>query len=261
MEKHLFTNPIGTPRSLEALIRVSAPPLDVNVVHVWPVHLDSEAPIDIEWAEFISQDELARARRFKFPRDAYCFSASRALLRSVLATYAHCQPRDLIFGYTQKGKPFLTDDRHLRFNISHGDTAVLIGVTLQREIGVDVERVRYDFNVDEIAQRFFSSAEREAFAKLPMSQKHRAFFECWTRKEAFVKATGEGLSLPLDQFDVSFRPGEPAQLLATRPDPQEATRWEFVTPNVGPAYAAAIITQTGSKPLTYWVSDPLTAAR
>jgi 4'-phosphopantetheinyl transferase len=224
-------------------------------VHLWLLRVDADVWPGIEWARFLREDELARAQRFKFQVDAYRFAASRSLLRIVLAGYARCEPRELLFGYAAHGKPFLPHARQLRFNLSHSHGVALIGVTLGREIGVDVERVCTDLKVEPIARQFFSSAEQAALATLAPAQMPWAFFACWTRKEAFVKARGDGLSLPLDQFDVSLLPGEPARLLATRPDADEAAAWEtFALPSQG-EYAAAVMTQTGATPLSYTVID------
>jgi 4'-phosphopantetheinyl transferase len=110
-----------------------------------------------------------------------------------------------------------------------------------KEVGIDIEQVRRGISVKEIAERFFSPAEQAAFAELPEELKPEAFFRCWTRKEAFVKAKGNGLSLPLDQFDVSLLPGQTARLLATRPHFEEQHRWSMCELNVGPDYAASLV--------------------
>jgi 4'-phosphopantetheinyl transferase len=239
-------------------LRNRAPPLTPDAVHLWPLRINAESWPDVEWTGYLSEDERSRAQRFRFPIDAYHFSAARALLRIVLAGYVRCDPRRLIFGYAAHGKPFLPHERQLHFNLSHSGGGALIGVTLEREIGVDVEAVRADVEVESIAQQFFSGAEQAALASLPQAARTQAFFDCWTRKEAFVKARGEGLSLPLDQFDVSLQPGAPAQLLATRPDAREAAAWELLALDYGAGYAAAVMTETGTRPLSYTVIDAST---
>jgi 4'-phosphopantetheinyl transferase len=147
---------------------------------------------------------------------------------------------------------------NLQFNVSHSDGVALFALTLDRSIGVDVERVRYDFEVKSIAERFFSAVEQHAFHALPEAQKHRAFFDCWTRKEAYVKAVGQGLSLPLHQFDVSLAPGEPARILATRPDPNEAAFWTMAVPEAGAEYAAALVVKARNLEVKSWELPKLT---
>ena len=231
---------------------IAPPALGAHDVHVWSALLpDERLPAD-EALQDLSADEQARAGRFKFPLDARRYRTARALLRRVLAAYLNCASRELEFGYLERGKPFLRGAGDLQFNSSHSGEAVLIGVTRAREIGVDVERIRRDIEARQIAVHFFSSAERAALAQVPEAQQHLAFFRCWTRKEAFLKATAEGLSRPLDTFDVTVAPGEPAQLLATRPNPLEARGWVFMEPIVNEDYAAAIITQGGADTLRYW---------
>jgi len=236
-------------------MRIDAPLLTPGAVHLWPLRVDAEAWPGIEWSSLLRKDERDRARRFKSAHDAYRYTVSRALLRIVLAGYLRRDSRDLVFNYAANGKPFLPDGGRLRFNLSHSHDLGLIGVTLDREIGVDVERIRADLEVAQIASQFFSKAEQSALAALPTSLRLRAFFDCWTRKEAFVKARGDGLSLPLDQFDVSVRPDEPACLVATRPDAKEAAAWEVAAVAVEQRYAAAVVTQTGPVPLRYAVIE------
>ena len=239
-------------------LHTDAPALTPGAVHLWPLRVNAEAWPGIDWASFLSKDERDRARRFKYARDAYRYTASRALLRIVLGAYLRLDPQDLAFDYSTNGKPFLPCGGQLRFNLSHSHDAALIGVTLGREIGVDVERIRDDLEVEQIARQFFSKAEQSALATLPAIQRQGAFFDCWTRKEAFVKARGDGLSLPLDQFDVSVRPDEPACLVATRPDADEAAAWEVTAVAVEHGYAAAVVTQTGPVPLSYAVIEVTT---
>ena len=219
--------------------------LSSDEVHVWRIELDTESFRTTAWEVLLSGDEQERARRFRFSRDRIRFSTTRGLLRLVLSAYLQTDPRALCFCYSSTGKPAL-DSRHessMKFNVSHSEDMALFAITEEREIGVDVERVRFDFDLDTIAERFFSVAEQDTFMAIPESDKLKAFFNCWTRKEAFVKAKGGGLSLPLDQFDVSLTPGQPARLLATRPDPAEADRWSMMAPDVGAEYTVAIAAQ------------------
>jgi len=228
-----------------SMFRIRTPlRLAEDEAQVWQADLDALARSETQWLNLLSRDEQDRAGRFRFPIHRQRFTAGRGLLRTLLGSYLNIDPREVIFRYSEKDKPRLADlfaKSSLQFNLSHSDNVILLGFTLGRDIGVDVEKLRVNFNVLEIAERFFSESERNALAALPLSQHHQAFFNCWTRKEAFVKAVGEGLSLPLDQFDVSLAPGQSAELLATRPDPGEAARWSLWALDAGPGCAAAVV--------------------
>jgi 4'-phosphopantetheinyl transferase len=211
-------------------------------VELWKVDLVVTSKAETRWREILSADERARADRFHFEKDRRHFSAARALLRIVLAAYSAATPEDIRFRYAEKGKPELADpfsSSGLTFNVSHSGSFALFAVTRHRAIGVDVEQMRKDFDGEAIARRFFSAREQEQFASLPREQQQRAFFRCWTLKEAFIKALGEGLSHPLHQFDVSLDRESPVSL-TTRPNGVEAERWQLQVIEVGAEHAAAL---------------------
>lgn len=191
----------------------------------------------------LSKDENERASRFRFDRDRDRFIVCRAILRTLLGFYLGIPPGELKFQYSSHGKPSLRNDfasGGLCFNLSHSGTMALFAFARDRKIGVDVEQIRQDFESEVLAERFFSSSERQALSQIPASGRHDAFFHCWTRKEAFMKAKGEGLLLPLHQFDVSLTPNQPAEILATRPDCAERDRWKLHRLDVGEGYAGAL---------------------
>jgi 4'-phosphopantetheinyl transferase len=162
----------------------------------------------------------------------------------VLALYTETEPARLRFAYGPQGKPSLQSDEagdtSLRFNLAHSHDLALLAVARGREVGVDVEHVRADFASDEVAGHFFSPRETAALRAVPdEAERARAFFRCWTRKEAYVKARGEGLSLPLDGFTVSLAAGEPAALLGCDADARETQRWTLINLEPGDGYAAA----------------------
>jgi len=202
--------------------------LPEDEVQLWRVDLDAIRGEESRWQGRLSPDESKRALRFHFPSDRQRFVASRALLRTILAAYLDADPVNLEFSYSKKEKPSLAGGHAtsgITFNLSHSGGIALYAFTRGREIGVDVEQVRGDFDVEPIARRFFSAQEQIHLNDLPKAERVEAFFRCWTRKEAYLKATGSGLSLPLSQFDVSLGAGETNALLATRPDASEAERW------------------------------------
>ena len=213
-------------------------------VHLWRVDLAAVAAGEKRWLQILSPDERTRAARFHFPHDRQHFSATRALLRTILAGYVASEPAELGFRYSEKDKPSLAlAGNQMEFNVSHSGAMALLAFARGRALGVDVEKIREDFDPDALAHRFFSSEEQSQLAALPTSERYHGFFRCWTRKEAYVKAKGAGLSLPLDQFDVSLRPGDENALLATRPDIAEAALWSLQDVPVGNGYVAALCVQ------------------
>ncbi len=209
-------------------------------VHVWRVPLEGPAPE--RHRRVLSADERGRADRFVFDRHRHRFTIARGMLRLILGRYLDRPPASLVFAYGPQGKPSLRDpaDTPLRFNISHAGTLALIAVTAGRDLGVDVERIDPERAAVSIAERFFAPEEVAVFRSLPEAQWVTAFFNCWTRKEAYMKATGRGLSLGLDRFRVSLAPGEPAALLETAWNPEDVTRWTLCALDPGPGYAAAL---------------------
>ncbi len=224
-------------------------------VHVWRAHLDL-APAQVrELLRTLTPDERARARRFRFRRDRDRFIVARGVLRAILGRYLGVDPGRLRFRYSPYGKPALADefeDEGIRFNLAHSQGIALYAVSRGRDVGVDVEYVRADLADERIAERFFSPREVAMLRAVPAEQRREAFFHCWTRKEAYVKARGEGLSLPLDQFDVSLAPGEPAALLSTPGDPPEVTRWSLRALDPGPGYIAALAVEGNGWRLRCW---------
>src|SRR5262249_25780855 len=188
-------------------------------------------------------DERERMARFRFANDRNNFLFCRSMLRILLASYLGTSPAELRFAYSAHGKPSLaTPVGNLEFNLSHSQGIVLFAFSVQTKVGVDVEHIRRDLNVQEIAGRFFSAAEKRAL--MQRLDAYDAFFHCWTRKEAFVKARGEGLSCPLESFDVSVVPEDEDVCLATRPDSTEAHNWQLCSMNFFPGYAAAVAVET-----------------
>jgi 4'-phosphopantetheinyl transferase len=233
----------------------STPMLADREVHAWTAAMDLAPARVHELAGVLSADERERAGRFFMERDRRRFIACRGLLRTILGRYLGVAPQSLGFRYGPYGKPAVstTSGEHpLRFNVAHAEETAVYGVTKGGEIGIDVERVRADFATDEIAERFFSSGEIAALRTLGPAERLEGFFRCWTRKEAYIKARGEGLSLPLSRFDVSLLPGEPAALLSTYDDPREASRWSLRDLPVGPGYVAAIAVEGRDWRLRCW---------
>ncbi len=227
-----------------------------NEVHVWRAPLDQPPPKIERFRDILDAEERARADGFHFQSDREHFIVAHAVLRIILGSYLNRLPNCLSFRSSSYGKPALIPDRvsdPIRFNMSHSHGMALYAIACSREVGIDVEFIRYGLHEDQIAERFFSGREITALRMLPPALRSYAFFLCWTRKEAYIKGRGEGLSLPLDQFDVSLTPGEPAELLGTRPDALETDRWSLTDLSFGlPGYAAALAAKGDDPSLALW---------
>lgn len=229
--------------------------LDETAVHVWLVAAEQLAPYSGRLATLLAASERHRAERFHFARDRQRYIVAHGLLRVLLGSYLGYPPDRLEFVAGPHGKPALAGaagESPLRFNLAHAHGRVLYAITARREIGVDIEELRELPDAEQIAERFFSAREREAWRAVPAHEKKAAFFACWTRKEAYLKAIGTGLATPLDAFAVSLAPGEPARLVEVRGDPQEAARWSLRDIPPIPGYAAALAAEGDGWELACW---------
>jgi len=227
-------------------------PLQGREIHVWRAALDLD-PAGVDGLEkTLASDERARAARFRFPKDRKRFVARRGILREILASYLGQEPRKLQFRCRPGGKPFLSCRTHeLHFNLAHSQGLALYAIACQREVGVDLERIEHHLADLEVAERFFSPRECWALRNLPASLRVEAFFNCWTRKEAYLKARGEGLLAPLDSFDVSVTPSQPAALLNGGD-----TTWSLCALTPAPGYAAALVWEGSDCNLKQWEWRP-----
>lgn len=208
-------------------------------VHSWCASLDCERPVLSRLELTLSPEEKLRADRFVFQSDRNRFLAGRGILRDLLGKYSKLSPTDLQFSHGAQEKPRLNQEHHaspLRFNLSHSHGIVVYAVAFEREVGVDVERILPEFAVEEIAARFFSARELAELRSLSPEARAEGFFLCWTRKEAYVKARGVGLRIPLDSFDVSLTPGQPETLHS--PD---SSLWTLLSFKPVPGYVGAIV--------------------
>jgi 4'-phosphopantetheinyl transferase len=209
-------------------------------VHIWYVNLDPPAERVEALGRSLSQDEHDRANRFRFDRHRRQYVVGRGALRSLLAGYTGTRPELVRFTYGPRGKPFLEGSGDLYFNLSNSDERALVGFVRGREIGVDIEYLKPMPDCEQIAERFFSESERVVLRGIPKESKEEAFFNCWTRKEAYLKAVGEGLAAPLDSFDVTLAPGEPPRMLTLRGDAGAAARWWLEHFRLSPEHIGAL---------------------
>jgi 4'-phosphopantetheinyl transferase len=223
-----------------------APFLGAGALHVWRLELD-RPPDEIErLGSLLSAGERSRAARFRFPRDRDRHVVAHGALRIVVGRYLRLHPSAIAFRVGPHGKPALTEDPpNLHFNLSHSGDLALIALSGEAPVGVDVEHTRRDPDLEALARRFFSPAEQQALAALPPGERVKGFYQCWTRKEAVIKATGEGLSRPLDSFDVSLGSARP-RLLRLDGDPTAADFWSLAELQPGRDYLGAVATRKPS---------------
>lgn len=231
-----------------------------DIIAVWVANLDFAQNQSDALQEYLSIDELARAARFHFDKDRRRFVAARGILRSILGRYLNRHPSDISLVYGSAGKPRLSSN-DLSFNLSHSHQLALYTVTREREVGVDIEFIRSVSDIDQVAAHSFSAREYAEWQQLPETEKQVGFFNCWTRKEAYIKALGEGLSHPLDQFDVSLKPGQAARLLHVEDNPVEVKRWSLQAINLHEGYVAALAVEGTGWSLECWQWDSIFASQ
>lgn len=217
---------------------------------IWTSDLEPGAATVDCLVPLLSADEQERAVRFHFRRDAMRWIVARATLRRILGGCLGVDPRTLVFSYGPQGKPALAVPAaalDLQFSLAHSAHLAVYAVTVGCPVGVDVERLRPVPEMDRIAERTFSRRECTTLRGLPPALRPAGFFNCWTRKEAYIKAVGLGLSYPLDRFSVSLTPGEPARLEAVEADPAHADGWMMaeLTPRSG--FVGAVV--VGTRPV------------
>ncbi|GAB4550424.1 MAG: 4'-phosphopantetheinyl transferase superfamily protein [Pleurocapsa sp.] len=231
--------------------------LSEDGVHIWRANLALPTVEIARLTSFLSSDEIARANKFKFEIHKTRFIAARGILRELLANYLQINPLSLEFSYSDRGKPYLASSissRSLQFNLSHSQDYALYGFTRYRPIGVDLEYLREMRDVVKIAERFFSSQEFELIASLSNEEQQTTFFKLWTAKEAYLKATGEGLSGSLDKIAISLTPESRLSLLSVKGDGQAAANWLMTSfiPTTDYVAAVAIETSTPQQNLKFW---------
>jgi 4'-phosphopantetheinyl transferase len=236
-----------------------APPRDLKLephqVHVWCADVQDALHRIGFLRSTLSSDEHKRAQRFYFDRDRERFIVGRGLLRVVLGRYLGRSPEKIRFSYNRYGKPALAERSAapaVAFNLSHAGSLVFCAFTRNRAVGVDIEPLRRFANAAQLVERFFSDREKRVFRSLPESRKAEAFFTCWTRKEAYIKALGKGLSMPLNQFSVTFGPDEPAKLMHTSADSTSSSRWFLKGIRINARYIAAVVVEGDRLDFCQW---------
>jgi len=235
------------------------PPLDLRLqpdeVHVWRAPLVVPESVLEQLNQLLSESETTRATSFRSAEDRGRWIVAHGVLRILLSRYLCLNPRLLHFDFTTYGKPFLAFpalNTPLEFNLAHSRDLALYALTYSRQVGIDVEYKRADIDYEALAQIAFSPNEQATLRSLPNALKQEFFYSCWTLKESYIKAKGKGMSIPLDQFDVSCQSGEPAALLQSREDPHEIRRWALRELAPGHEYEGAITVEGSGWSLSCW---------
>ena len=226
--------------------------LQEHTVHIWNISFDINDHKFQSYFKLLSKEEKVRAHRFRFFKDKKCFVVTRATLRLISSHYLSKEIEDIVFEYEDYGKPYFKHNTDLNFNVSHSGNRAVIGFVHHHTIGIDIEKIKNDFDTFEIASNFFSKAEIDALRNIPKAEQYLAFYRCWTRKEAFIKAKGSGLSFPLDTFSVSLDSDLEASLLYTKWNPLEKDEWKLTSFIPGDGYIAALITDKQVKSVEYF---------
>jgi 4'-phosphopantetheinyl transferase len=249
---------IATPGMTQQIIWPLPPPNWASMApatHVWAVALDATPEALAKLALTLAPAERERAARFRFERDQNRFTVGRGVLRAILSCYLQTEPGELEFSYGSRGKPFLVkhgDGGGLQFNLAHSDGLALIAVTPANCVGVDIERIRPLHDADALVARFFCPSEIADFRNSPAEQKPFAFFNLWTRKEAWLKATGDGIGDLLNRVQVSFLPGEPARLVNLPEGGQASASWTLRHLDVARDFTAALAIPASDIPIYCW---------
>jgi 4'-phosphopantetheinyl transferase len=234
------------------------PPLAGDEIHVWATTLNAPLHILEEFSATLSPEEKERANKFKFEKHRNQFIAGRGALRAILGQYLSAGPAGLRFDYSTNGKPTLAKEfagTGIHFNLAHSEEMALVAITRLGAVGVDVEGVRPVKNVDELVARFFSPRENSLFQKMPDDEKPVAFFNLWTRKEAMLKATGEGITRSLSLVEVSFLPGEPARVMAIAGDEAAGERWMLRELAPASGFTGAVAVELGTSNIEHRTSN------
>jgi 4'-phosphopantetheinyl transferase len=227
-------------------------------VHIWMASIELPDATISRLSAFLSKDELERAARFLHDRHRNKYIAGRAMMRDVISRYVDDGPEDIAFAYLSHGKPELSGELRnsgIEFNLSHSGEVALCAVARNSAVGVDVEHIRELRDMQGLANRFFSSSEAEQLAREQEDQQLASFFRCWTRKEAYVKAIGQGITCPLDSFAVSLTADAPTRLLHIDQDSTIAAAWTMVTIIPAQQYVGALATTGKVETVHSWVWD------
>jgi len=222
-----------------------------NEIHIYRSSLETTSDKIKDYESFLSADELYKANRYKFEKDRFHYITGRALLRNILSRYLNQFPGEIVFSYSDKGKPFIKDTE-VKFNLAHSGGRAVYAVANNMDIGIDIEFMRELPDALQIAKRFFSEKEVVEFSEIREDDIRTAFFNCWTRKEAFIKAVGEGLSYPLKDFSVTLKPGDKPEILWIKDKAEEVKYWSLINIDTDENYISSLAVKAENVKVVYF---------
>jgi len=226
--------------------------LSPSEIHVWRANLDINLSLQKKFWTTLSDDEKRRAERFRFSHLRVHYIASRGILRQLLSRYLSVSTQSLRFEYGEQGKPSLADFPHFQFNISHSENQLVLAFAQEITLGIDVEFINPKTDFEVIAPNFFSKNEADTLLAQVPEDRPQVFFNCWTRKEAFIKAKGGGLSIPLDKFEVTLLSNDTPRLLAIDWAPEEVENWSTFSFKTGEGFVGALMTDGEVKEVCFF---------
>ncbi len=226
-------------------------------VHVWTLRIGVSDAVAARFEPFLTPDEKRRAERLRFCHLYRSFVTTRGFLRCLLGHYLGLHPANISFKYGLKGKPAVASSAGIEFNATHSSGLAVFVFTLDCQIGIDLEQIHPVTEMQHVADCFFCPEEAGEIRSLPPRERQRGFFSCWTRKEAYIKATGDGLSAPLNEFRVALQPNEPVRFIHLSHDTSDAAAWMLHDLGLAPGYAAAMAYRDRPRPISIFpVIDP-----
>ena len=226
--------------------------LSNNEISVWFINFDVSEDKITFLNSFLSEDEILKASKFRFKKDKNCSIITRGTLRLLSSKYLNIKPEDIPFKNGEFGKPYYDLKTKLKFNVSHSGNMAVIGFVLNDDIGVDIEEMKTDFEVFDIASNYFSNSEIDSLKSSPLENHINGFYRCWTKKESFIKAKAKGLSFPLDSFSVSIDSDEKTELLETKWDKNEKELWNLFSFTPQENYIGAVSVKGNIQNIKYY---------
>ncbi|MEO9892384.1 4'-phosphopantetheinyl transferase superfamily protein [Aurantibacter sp.] len=231
--------------------------LHEDVLHIWNFKAIKDEPKLHILSKTLSADEHLRASKYRFEKDRAVYITARYLLRTLISSYLEINPKEIVFDYSEYDKPTYLGNIELDFNVSHSGNRIIIGLAKQQIIGVDIEKIKNDFNPIELANNVFSNDEINALSEYNGEELYRAFYRGWTRKESFIKAVGEGLSYPLKSFSVTIDNDETASFLSINNENESNQSWHLHSFIPSEGFIAAITTKGNPKKIEFFDANNL----
>lgn len=234
---------------------IRPPELSDKAVHIWPFHSRATDQALADFERCITPDEAERAARFRLDEARNTYIVTRGVLRHLLGCYLAVDPMKVRFAYTPKGKPLLESSSGLHFNVTHSNEMAAIAITAGCPIGIDMEAVRSLPHWERIAKRFFRADEVTEIMSASPGERESCFFRCWVRKEAYIKATGQGLFLPLDSFQVTETSGAISRIVHRGSDARSDEAWTLHDLDLAAGYASALVYQDQQRSVSVFPVD------